>query len=665
MRNNRLNGLIPGGINGLIPGGINGLIPGGINGKHRALVLILAWGLFLVIGFGRPALADSLGDAKSFSVDPTYDSSGRVSVSATLRSVGANAYFYVENAWWSRLTFAQQNSLAVALSGLSVEFDNVIYPRMIAVYGSEWKPGIDNDNRMTILVTEIVEDAGGYFKLDDEYFKSQRANSNEREMLYLNGLYVGSALGKTFLAHEFQHLITFYQKTVRYGLEEDIWLNEARSEYASTLLGYDRQYELSNLKMRVDKFLSSPSDPLGEWQDRSSDYGVANLFMQYLVDHYGTRIITLMMQNSLVGISSINAALRVMGQTGTFTAIFNNWALANYLNNCSVGSAKSYCYSNSGLGYGNLHVFPTANYVLGDGSLELASWIKDWSPRWYKISSGDSRSKTLKIDFEGYGASSNFEISYILREGAEDRAYTMNLNGDQRGTLLVPEFGSRIQSALLVPVNTKERNSFSNSDPNTPFSFKISASANFPSLLPDGSLVKSDNDQKVYQIDNASKRWIASADIFLARGLRWSDIKMLSASDLAVYPEGRIVGWPDGTLVKSSDSQTVYVVSSEKKRPFSSAAIFVGLRYQWGGIKTISQSDLVQYELGVPVDSLSYPDGALIKFSDSPNIYLVESGARRLIPSLDVFSRHGFSFDSVLTADPGFRTKYPEGGVVL
>lgn len=633
-------------------------------GKHRALVLILVWGLFLVIGFGRPALADSLGDVKSFSVDSAYDFSGRLSVSATLRAAGANAYFYVEDAWWSRLAPAQQNSLAVALSGLSAEFDNIIYPRMTAIYGSEWKPGIDNDDRITILVTELLKDAGGYFKLDDEYSKSQRADSNEREMIYLNGLYAGSALGKTFLAHEFQHLITFYQKTVRYGLEDDVWLNEARSEYASTLLGYDNQYELSNLKMRVDKFLSSPSDPLGEWQDQSSDYGVANLFMQYLIDHYGTRILALMMQNSLVGINSIDAALRVMGQTDTFATIFTNWTLANYLNNCSVGPAKIYCYSNPSLGYENIHVFPTAGYVLGNGSLELASWIKDWSPRWYRISSSDSRSKTLKIDFDGYGMSSDFEISYVLREGAEDRVYAMNLNDDQKGALLVPEFGSRIQSVLLVPVNAKKREGFSNSDPNTPFSFKISASTNFPSLLPDGSLVKADNDPRVYQIDNASKRWIAGADIFLARGLRWSDIKTLSASDLAVYPEGGIVGWPDGALIKSMGSPTVYVVSSEKKRPFSSAEIFVGLGYRWGSIKLISQSGLDQYELGMPIDSLSYPDGALIKFSDSPDVYLVEGGVRELIPSLDVFSQHGFSFDSVLNADPRFRTEYPEGKTV-
>jgi len=81
-----------------------------------------------------------------------------------LRLVGGNAYFYVENDWWNSLTPAQQNSFSVSLNKLSTEFDNVIYPRITAVYGSEWRPGIDNDNKITVLITKIVEGAGGYFK---------------------------------------------------------------------------------------------------------------------------------------------------------------------------------------------------------------------------------------------------------------------------------------------------------------------------------------------------------------------------------------------------------------------------------------------------------------------------------------------------------------------
>ncbi|GAH35118.1 unnamed protein product, partial [marine sediment metagenome] len=56
------------------------------------------------------------------------------------------------------------------------------------------------------------------------------------------------------------------------------------AEYAPTLLGYDDEYEGSNLQRRVKKFLAEPSDSITEWQNTSADYGGLNLFIQYLVE---------------------------------------------------------------------------------------------------------------------------------------------------------------------------------------------------------------------------------------------------------------------------------------------------------------------------------------------------------------------------------------------
>jgi len=163
------------------------------------------------------------------------------------------------------------------------EFDLVIYPKERTFFGSEWNPGLDNDKRITILVLPLIDSAGGYFNSNDEYSRTVFSNSNQREMIYLNAFYAKKPDAKSFLAHEFQHLITFYQKTVLYNLEEDIWLNEARSEYAPTLLGYDNIYPGSSLEKRTELFLDSPSDSLTEWNNKIDDYGPVNLFLQYLI----------------------------------------------------------------------------------------------------------------------------------------------------------------------------------------------------------------------------------------------------------------------------------------------------------------------------------------------------------------------------------------------
>ncbi len=132
------------------------------------------------------------------------------------------------------------------------EFKNRIYPILTAAFGSEWKPGIDKDERITILFHPMKKDARGYFNPGDEYPKIMSIRSNEKEMIYLNADFITSTQTiNSFLAHEFLHLIDFNQKEKLQGVEEEIWLNEGRAEYASTLLGYDDVFTNSYLENRV------------------------------------------------------------------------------------------------------------------------------------------------------------------------------------------------------------------------------------------------------------------------------------------------------------------------------------------------------------------------------------------------------------------------------
>ena len=46
---------------------------------------------------------------------------------------------------------AKKNEIFGDLDNLSAEFNSKIYPILTSVYGSEWKPGVDGDNKITIL----------------------------------------------------------------------------------------------------------------------------------------------------------------------------------------------------------------------------------------------------------------------------------------------------------------------------------------------------------------------------------------------------------------------------------------------------------------------------------------------------------------------------------
>ncbi|MBU4030838.1 hypothetical protein KJ756_01600, partial [Patescibacteria group bacterium] len=339
---------------------------------------ILLMGGFFVFALGASAAV--LEEQVNFYVDSGYDAQDRSQLTASLKAIGENIYFYVDNYYWNNLSGTDKNGLREKLEELADEFDKVIYPKERAVFGSEWSPGIDGDKRITVLVSELTNSAGGYVKINDEYLRSQFSNSNEREMFYINALGIFDAKAKSVLAHEFQHLISFYQKTVLYGIEEEVWLNEARSEYAPTVCGYNDNYKGSYLAERVDTFLDEPSDPLGEWKNNVSDYGAVGLFLHYLVDHYGVNAITRMTLNNEVGIASVNAALSDLGFSETFSDIFADWSVANYLNDCEIGEGD-YCYLNKNLTYQRLNVDESASYSgFPNLIVSRSSSSKDWSP---------------------------------------------------------------------------------------------------------------------------------------------------------------------------------------------------------------------------------------------------------------------------------------------
>lgn len=381
-----------------------------------------------------------------FNVDPSYDSSGRTEITAFLHQIGINALFYVEDDYYKKLDIEDRENFASSLSNLSREFDEVIYPKLTKTFGLEWKPGIDDDEKITVLISQIREESGGYFNQGDEYPKAQVPSSNEREMIYLNANYITSPLAKSYLAHEFIHLITFNQKDKISGLGEEIWLNEARAEYAPTLLGYDNEYEGSNLQKRVRTFSQKPDDPLTEWKNSTFDYGVLNIFTQYLIDYYGIKILSDSFLSSKIGIPSLNEALKKNGYSQDFSQIFTDWSITVLVNDCTL--SPKYCYLNQNLK--NLRILPQLNYLPfgGESTLSLTDYAKNWAGNWYKFIGGKG---TLKLEFIG-DEKIHFKVPYLSRDSFGKYSISfLDLNDFQRGLVYIKDFGSVYESLTIIP----------------------------------------------------------------------------------------------------------------------------------------------------------------------------------------------------------------------
>jgi hypothetical protein len=392
-----------------------------------------------------------------FYVDPNYDLYQREEIFATEIETSQRAHFFVDDDFWEFLTESQKTEIQKSLKSLGEEFDKKIYPVLTQNFGTEWSPGIDGDPKITILFHKMRKDAAGYFNSGDEYPRIQNPKSNQREMVYLNADNISSPLLKSLLAHEFVHLITFNQKTRTFGVEEETWLNEARAEYAPTLLDYDEGTD-SNLQRRINQFLKNPTDSIVEWSGEVADYGALNLLTQYLVERFGKEILIDSLKRKETGIASIDATLKEYGLKETFSQTFLDWVITVLINDCEFD--PKYCYKNKNLK--NLRLLPEIVFLPLSGEVELSAQklTQNFAGNWIRFIGG---SEDLKIKFDGMG--NFFRVPFITqdRSGNYKIDYFV-LDKNQKGEILIKNFRKEVVSVTIIPVAQVKISNFDNSN---------------------------------------------------------------------------------------------------------------------------------------------------------------------------------------------------------
>ena len=134
-------------------------------------------------------------------------------------------------------------------------------------------------------------------------------------------------------------------------------------------------------------------------------------------------------------------------------------------------------------------------------------------------------------------------------------------------------------------------------------------------LVEEGSLIKRLDDSKIYLIENQRKRPITSAEIFLANGWNWSQVKFVSEALIAKYPTGITVSsiiktyqptyfersLKSGALIKSKDLSRVYLLENGIKRYVINPQVFINHAWSWSQVKIVSQAFLDSLPTGVEV----------------------------------------------------------------
>lgn len=216
--------------------------------------------------------------------------------------------------------------ISQSITSSFTEFDQLIYPKMVEIFGPEASPGIDNDPKIHVVFTRAVgRGILGYFSSRDSESMLTTPFSNEKEMFFLNASMLRSnpAQITNTLTHEFQHMIHH-----AHDANEDSLIDEGLSGLAEFLM----ENRLSDAYER--EYLSKPDIPLLYWPLEGSligHYGGAFLFMKYFYDQYGIEGLMALVRepaNGLQGIDAVLSALVPSGMPADGDELFGNFMLA-------------------------------------------------------------------------------------------------------------------------------------------------------------------------------------------------------------------------------------------------------------------------------------------------------------------------------------------------
>ena len=269
---------------------------------------------------------------------------------------------------------------------------NDIHDWVTAVFGAPWgahdyrgellDPATD---QIHVLLHDIESDNSttggtlGYFSIKDVYHPHPGLRrifdfSNLRLMFYLDSVLLATPdAGQPWapdqrwpgrvilaLAHEFQHLVHFYQKIVRhdFGPVSEAWLNELASEVAedmvSAKLGVTGPRgvagagggagEAGNGLGRLPRYNLWNDIQVSTWDQRLANYSIVYALGAYLARTYGVEPVGAMARSQHSGVAAVEAALP--GGL-SFGQVLADWAVANLLSD-DPGAPFPYRYNNGG-----------------------------------------------------------------------------------------------------------------------------------------------------------------------------------------------------------------------------------------------------------------------------------------------------------------------------
>lgn len=400
-----------------------------------------------------------------------YDDIGNPHLS-TVRKVisahGKNLYIWVDNTCWgpesTKIYYVTQEMVdALAPKFLNPGANNDIYEWVTNICGDPWgytgySNLILNDSDIHIWLTDIDNDNTitgaltlGYFYSRDNFLRTSYSTSNEKLMFTIDAILFAIKTNGTWdishyypmhvvsaLAHEFTHMIYFYQKRILKNQIGNTAINEMCAQCIEDLVASkiladgprgvsyitSNAGSAGNRSGRLPRYNSNNEYNLLNWSSNQSErllnYSKTYALGAYLMRNYGgVNLIKELIQNNSTGVNSIVQAVNFNGGGGlNYEDILQRFGAANLLSDKTTMSA-GYIYNTgswitstiNGIAYDlgsiNLYNYSPSPYIYND-----LPWIQQPGSNIY-YRAGSNLSGTQEWSF--VGMSSDTKLTVVIK----------------------------------------------------------------------------------------------------------------------------------------------------------------------------------------------------------------------------------------------------------
>ncbi len=313
------------------------------------------------------------------------------------------------------------------------------------------------------------------------------------------------------------------------------------------------------------------------------------------------------------------------------------------------GTAYVHLDATSGFGY---HV----NIDLGDGTYIVLGHFSD-----IFVGDGDEVGQGELIGYEGNtGASSGDHIHIGLHEGdaSEDAG-----NGVSIPTLYWAANASDRGEAQMIDSEDFVCGIASEGDPHDGDFYESQLSV--PLWHPDGTLVKTGDNARVYVLEDGAARWIENEDVFWGHNWDFEEVVIISDEELDCLGEGDDItqtGWVQAAF-DTEEQLWLFVGTSTDPNRYRARVREIGweaVMESWGldyGTDNYpdTYSDSSDYMETWPPSSsyVGLRDGTLVKEEDASDVWEVSGGVALPIVSWDMYLMMGYLSRNIITVADG------------